>query len=418
MLQKRPVLLLVSAAALTLALQQGALAETAPGPTPAEAAAAGTEVGPASAEAAAPGEATEASPQPEATIQAETPAPAEEAPAAAVEAAAPAQEASAPVAEAPPPEPADPMAAARERMEERHAEMMIERRRQYDELRARAAEVGLQLPEIPPWEQVGMPEMPTPPEMPMPPEMAGPPDMPPFPAMPTPPDMPSPPGMDMPPSALGAEPTATPGGMMPPWKLMTDEEREARRQMMRTLTPEQRQAMRELHWQELRERAKEKGIEMPELPPWKQAEQRREEMRQRWESYRQIVEQMSAEQREAAAAVFGQAPAAPEMPAMPAPEVYGAPGTMPQAPMMPGYGTQGRMPQSWSMPGYGGQGVMPQGQMMPGYGTQGGMPQYPMMRGYGDQGRMLQSPGGYWQGGDRQPYQGPPPPTTGYGEGW
>jgi len=452
MIEKRPILLLVSAAALTLALHQGAIAETAPGPASAEADATASAVpspaepgtGQPSPEGPTPADAAPAD-SPPADPTSPDPSPGEPTPedsgASGVSpGASPADAATAPE-EAVSPAPAeasDPMAAAHERMEQRQAEMMAERRRQYDQLRARAAEMGLLFPETPPWETAAMaaPEMPAFPEMPAPPEMPAAPDMPAFPQMPASPDM------QAPPPTLGADLPRARGGMsqaerdavreqryqamrerakaqgiempeMPPWKLMTEEEREARRQMMRTLTPEQRRAIREQHWQELRERGQQQGIEMPETPPWKQAEQRREEMHQRREAYRQIVEQMSAEQREAAAAVFGQPPAAPELPAMPM-----QPPAMPDYHGMPDFMPQGPMPQPWGAPGYGAQRQMPPSWGMPGYGGQGAMPKGPMMPGYGGQGRMPQMPGGYWQGSDRQRYQGPPPPDMGYGQGW
>jgi hypothetical protein len=119
----------------------------------------------------------------------------------------------------------------------------------------------------------------------------------------------------------------------PPWKMMSKEERQAHWEAVRSMTPEERAAMREQHWAQMRERAAEQGIELPETPPWKQAQQRREEMRAKWESYREIVEQMSEEQREAAAAVFGRAQApVGQMPQMPPPQ------QMPSAPVMPGHG--------------------------------------------------------------------------------
>jgi hypothetical protein len=60
-------------------------------------------------------------------------------------------------------------------------------------------------------------------------------------------------------------------GMGPGRMLMSDEERRATRAAMMTMTPEERQAFREQHYQEMRERAQAKGIELPETPPWKQA---------------------------------------------------------------------------------------------------------------------------------------------------
>jgi hypothetical protein len=138
--------------------------------------------------------------------------------------------------------------------------------------------------------------------------------------------------------------------------------------MMRNLTPEQRRAMREAHWQEMRERAVKQGVEFPELPPWKQAEQRRAE---RWEQYREIVDEMSEEQREAAEMIFGQGsrPVPPGqmqeqmLRGMPMQQPYGGTFGMPMRPMMPGYGGQGAGPsmQEWgpSEPWSGPEGAYP-----------------------------------------------------------
>jgi hypothetical protein len=165
----------------------------------------------------------------------------------------------------------------------------------------------------------------------------------------------------------------------PPWKLLTEEERYARWEKMRNATPEERAAMREQNWAEMRKRAAERGIELPETPPWKQAQQRREEMKAKWESYRQTIEQMTEEQREAAAAVFGKPPAPPAraMPRkMPAQTPYGRDfGAM--RPPMPNR--------------------MPYPKMMPGQGAGGPSP---------------------WSRGAGDMMQPPPPPSSGYKRGW
>jgi pyruvate/2-oxoglutarate dehydrogenase complex dihydrolipoamide acyltransferase (E2) component len=74
-----------------------------------------------------------------------------------------------PAPAAAPAEPATPATGdagtMRAQMEQRHAEAMAERDKRYADLRQRAAEVGLELPETPPWAQYGMPDMPTPPAM-------------------------------------------------------------------------------------------------------------------------------------------------------------------------------------------------------------------------------------------------------------
>lgn len=213
MIHRQRILTLTSAAALSLALGQ-ATAQT---------------------EAAAPPAAPTATAAPAAAAAAET------APAAATPAAAPAA-----------PSGAD---ATREKMEKRHAEAMAERNKRYAELRKHAAEVGLELPETPPWEQAGMPDMP-----------------------------------------------AMPEGMMPRPAQMTDEDRKA---------------MREKRWEAMRARAAERGMELPETPPWEAAEQRRKEMQERFEQYRATIDAMSEEQKEAVKAIFGGSRAPMERPAMP-----------------------------------------------------------------------------------------------------
>lgn len=148
--------------------------------------------------------------------------------------------------------------ARREKMEQRHAEAMAERNKRYAELRQHAAEVGVELPETPPWAQVGMPEMP-------------------------------------------AMPEGMPAGMPRPAP-MTDEERKA---------------LREKRWEAMRARAAERGMELPETPPWEAAEQRREEMKARYEQYRATIDAMTEEQKEAISALFGGSRAPMERPPMP-----------------------------------------------------------------------------------------------------
>lgn len=205
-----------------------------------------------------------------------------------------------------------PGEAARAQAEERRAAMMAEREKRYEELRARASEIGLALPETPPWESSERPPMPEPPAMP------------------------------------------ERRGMSPEDMEAMREQRRAMREQMRSMTPEERRAMRDAHWQQMRADAEERGIEMPETPPWAEAEQRRKEMEEQFETYRKTVEAMSEEQIEAARALFGSPPPMPEMPRMPPhggyePRGYGYgygpqggyPGGMGHPPMMPGYGAPG-----------------------------------------------------------------------------
>ena len=63
--------------------------------------------------------------------------------------------------------------------------------------------------------------------------------------------------------------------------------------------------MRQARWEKLREEANTHGIEMPNTPPWEEAEKRRQETAERFQAYRKTVEEMTEEQREAARAVFG-----------------------------------------------------------------------------------------------------------------
>jgi hypothetical protein len=214
----------------------------------------------------------------------------------------------APVTQTPAATPApSAMDAARAKFEARRAELDAERVKRYEELRARAAEIGVDLPETPPWAGANLPRMP-----------------------------------EMPPQGAG----------------MTAEEmnamraqREAMREKMQKMTPEERKAAREAHWQEMRARAAERGIEMPESPPWVEAEQRYKAAQEQFDKYRKTIDELTPEQVEAARAVFGRG--GPAMPGMNGP--------------MPPMGPRGQMPQ-------GGYGYGPQG----GYPGYGGYPEGPV----------------------------------------
>lgn len=155
-----------------------------------------------------------------------------------------AEEAAAPAIDEPAAATLPPAHPLRAEMERRFAEALAERNARYTELRSRAAEVGLELPEQPPWEQPGW----TPPEPPP---------------------------------------------------------------MQRPSTPEEWQALRQQRWEAMRARAAEQGYEMPETPPWELAAQRRQEMLERYNAYRDIIEAMTDEQKEAIAALFGNCGARP-----------------------------------------------------------------------------------------------------------
>jgi len=277
MTNRLSILSLASAATLTLALAHRVAAE---------------------GEQAAP----QASPAATAAAAAPTPT--------AMPAAQPAPAAAEPAPPAAPPgtEPMSPHAAAMQRMDQRKAEMDAERNRRYGELRERAAEVGIELPETPPWDQAGMQR----PEMP---------------AMPA--DMSAPPMSGATPAEREAARAAQYQAMRerakahgidlpetPPSKIMSPEERRAQMERMRNMTPEERMAARGENYKRLRERAAAQGIELPETPPWEQAQQRRKAMQEKWESYRKEVDAMTEEQREAARAMFGGGPGmdAPQMP--------------------------------------------------------------------------------------------------------
>ncbi|AUB79908.1 hypothetical protein [Candidatus Thiodictyon syntrophicum] len=135
-------------------------------------------------------------------------------------------------------------------------------------------------------------------------------------------------------------------------------ERRASCDKMMAMTPEERAAMRETHWKEMRARAAVRGVELPETPPWVAAEQRRKEAHEQFEKYRKTVEALTPEQLEAVRAMFGagdppmQDPdwSMPPMPPMP-----------PQRPMRGGYGygPQGGYPGYGPGPYQGGPGPMP-----------------------------------------------------------
>jgi len=194
-------------------------------------------------------------------------------------------------------------AAVEARIRQKEAEMLKERDRRYQDIRKRAADVGLNLPETPPWEQAGM----EPPEMPMP-----------------------------------------PGKATPPWTPMTSAERQKEWEKIRNMTPEEREAMREKRWQEMRKRAKAQGVDLPETPPWKEAEKRREAIRAKWQAYKKTVDGLTPEQKEAARAVFGSGGRRAMPPAMPMERPCGpghhGPGAIPPHPMLPGYGQSGPGP--------------------------------------------------------------------------
>jgi len=105
---------------------------------------------------------------------------------------------------------------------------------------------------------------------------------------------------------LGFEMPEAPWQQSPQWPDMPPLERPAR------LTPEERIALREKRWEEMRARAAQQGIEWPETPPWKAAQQRRQQLRERFDQYRATLDQLSTEQKQALEALYGPLPSAPD----------------------------------------------------------------------------------------------------------
>ncbi|NEV63057.1 hypothetical protein [Thiorhodococcus minor] len=189
--------------------------------------------------------------------------------------------------------------AARAKAEERRAAMDEEREKRYAELRASAAELGVDLPETPPWAASGaiMPEPPAPPEMP---------------------------------------------GR---YKRPSQKERDAIRQ--------KREEMREAHWKRMQAEAAQRNRDIPQPAPWEAMEERRQAMAKRMEQYRETIEKMTVEQREAARAVFAQRPPMPRPPMRP--DRYGAPqwhGPCPIAGHEYGRPLHPMMPGLYDAPGY------------------------------------------------------------------
>jgi hypothetical protein len=70
------------------------------------------------------------------------------------------------------------------------------------------------------------------------------------------------------------------------------------------LNPDEIQALREQRWAERRARAAEHGIDLPETPPWKAAEERRQQWQDQFEQYKATFDALSQEQKEAVQALF------------------------------------------------------------------------------------------------------------------
>jgi hypothetical protein len=128
-------------------------------------------------------------------------------------------------------------AAAENDQQDTHAQRWQERESKYRALRQRAEEVGVMLPENPPWRSSQM------------------------------------------------------TSFRPSW----GERREHHQQMM-NMSPEERDAYRMARYQEMRERAQESGVEMPGTPPWMA---RRQVMEDEWAKHQAIIEGMTDEERTA-----------------------------------------------------------------------------------------------------------------------
>lgn len=177
-------------------------------------------------------------------------------------------------------------AASRMSMEERWKE----REKRYEELKSRAEEAGVMLPEHPPWQDRE--------------------------------------------AMIKAHPEM--------------QKRMEHMQKMRSMTPEERDAYRMERYEEMRERAKEIGMELPENPPWKNRQAR---MKEEWAKHQEVIKGMTDEERAACHAMSRRHMR------------QAVPGRMPRGGMYPPM-PEGRGPGYGPGPGYG-YGPMP-------YGPQGG----------------------------------------------
>jgi hypothetical protein len=190
----------------------------------------------------------------------------------------------------------DPAATAQDERMKAMQERWNERNARYEDLKARAKEAGVMLPEDPPWKSAGM-------------------------------------------------------GMMSDM-----DSRMQRHQAMMAMTPEERMAAREEHYKEMQEQAKQRGLELPETPPW---EARQSAMDEEWARQQAVIDGMSDEERAACHAMhrrhMGMMLDNPQRPMMRGPGM--GPGMM-----GPGMREPGAMQQGWGQrPAYG-YGPSPYGQ--------------------------------------------------------
>ena len=236
---------------------------------------------------------------------------------------------------APEPPPLSPERQARhEEMQKRYEKSLEERNARYQDLRRRAEEAGVSLPEIPPWTQQSTPQPPgmqradvrerlgqggaEPPKGPVgSPAAAAPLGQPPQPPVPSAGRLSSEERdavreqryqqMRERAKAHGTEMPET-----PPWKLATDEERREHREKMSEMTPAERRTYRQEIWNKMRERAKEQGFDVSDTGPWQQPPPGPWLSEDARERYQAILDQMTPEQREAAQAIYG-SPMPPRM---------------------------------------------------------------------------------------------------------
>jgi hypothetical protein len=134
----------------------------------------------------------------------------------------------------------------------------------------------------------------------------------------------------------------------PPWKSASQEmpglaERMQRHKEMMSMTPEEHMAIHDAHRKEMREQAEERGFTRPDRSSWEAARAAREE---EWAKHRAVIDGMSDEERAACHAMYRrQMDSMPERPMMRGPAM--GPGMMGPGGIEPGWapGSMG--------PGYG-----------------------------------------------------------------
>ena len=133
----------------------------------------------------------------------------------------------------------------------------------------------------------------------------------------------------------------------PPWEASgamdslrpSMEERMQRHEQMMSMSPDEIAAMRKQHYEEMRDRAKADGVDLPELPPWERHQQM---MDDEWTKQQAVIDGMTDEERAACHAMLRRQMGMwdyPERPKMPAPGMGPGMGRgMGPGMMGPGYG--------------------------------------------------------------------------------